>query len=359
MGALAPYVSSPVDFANTFLPMPKRAVTSGTPTLSDLARIARVSKMTVSRALRSPEKVTEQTRLRIAAAIEELSYVPNQIAGSLSSNRTNVAAAIVPSIRNSLFSSMLQGMADRLGSRGYSLMVGEAGYSLEAEERMIESFLAQRPCGLLLHGTSHTARAIRLLERAGIPIVETGNMIRRPLDSVVSFSNFLAGKAMTSHLIERGYQRIAFVSLLIDSNERSRERRRGYIAALRKAGREPEGDVMMDAAGGFEAGAKVLSELMERRPRIDAVFFCGDVLAIGALFECQRRGWRVPERIAIAGFDDFEMATQVVPALTTLAIPRREIGAIAGRIILDRIDTVSDGSERVDVGFSVEQRAST
>ena len=339
--------------------MPKRSVTSTNTKLIDLAHLAGVSKMTVSRALRSPEKVSEQTRLRITAAVAELGYVPNQIAGSLSSNRTNVAAAIVPSIRNSLFSSMLQGMADQLGSSGYSLMVGACGYSEEAEERMIESFLAQRPCGMLLHSTTHTERARRLLERAGIPIVETGNVVRRPLDSVVSFSNYSAAKAMTLHLTERGYRRIAFVSVLIDHNERSRERRRGYLAALRQAGRKPDTDLMMDTSGGFDAGATALVELLEKRPQIDAIFFCGDVLAIGALFECQRRGLSVPGRVAIAGFDDFEMATQVVPALTTLEIPRNEIGKIVGRIILGRIEGKSDGPERVDVGFSVMPRAST
>jgi LacI family gluconate utilization system Gnt-I transcriptional repressor len=102
-----------------------------------------------------------------------------------------------------------------------------------------------------------------------------------------------------------------------------------------------------------------LVELLEKPQQIDAVFFCGDVLAIGALFECQRRGLSVPGRVAIAGFDDFEMATQVVPALTTLEIPRNEIGKIVGRIILGRIEGKSIGPERVDVGFSVVQRAST
>jgi LacI family gluconate utilization system Gnt-I transcriptional repressor len=338
--------------------MPKRSAVSPHSRLKDVARLAQVSAMTVSRALRSPDKVSEDTRRRIAEAIAETGYVPNLVAGSLASNSSNVAAAIVPSMLNSLFTSMLHGMSDGLRRHGYSLMVGDSGYSLLDEERLIESFLAQRPCGMFLHSTSHTERAKQLLKRSGIPVIETGNLVRKPLHSVVSFSNFAATKAMTLHLAERGYRKIGFISLPVRHNERALDRRRGYIAALRKLGRDAEPGLMVEAAGGFEGGAKAFGQLVETQPDIDVVFCSGDVFAIGALFECQRRGWTVPARIAIAGFDDSELATQVVPTLTTLMIPRAEIGQTAARILLDNLGGRAVGPERVDVGFSIVQRDS-
>jgi LacI family gluconate utilization system Gnt-I transcriptional repressor len=339
--------------------MPRRSLATPHARLDDVARLASVSAMTVSRALRSPDKVSAETRARIAAAIDSVGYVPNLVAGGLSSNRSNVAAAIVPSILNSLFASMLHGMSDQLRRNGYSLMVGDSGYSLIDEERLIESFLAQRPCGMFLHSTSHTERATRLLKRAGIPVIETGNLRRQPLDSVVSFSNFAAAKAMTLHLAARGYRKIAFVSLPVRQNDRARERRRGYEAALRKLGRPVEPALLWEAPGGFASGAEALVGLLAAQPGIDAVFFSGDVFAIGALLECARRGWAVPGRVAIAGFDDSEIATQIVPGLTTLSIPRAEIGQKAAQILLGRLADKSAAPERVDVGFSIVQRDST
>jgi LacI family gluconate utilization system Gnt-I transcriptional repressor len=321
-------------------------------------RAANPSDTFLARMLSLYGRNSEETRRRIADAIAAIGYVPNLVAGSLASSSSNVAAAIVPSMLNSLFASMLHGMSDGLRRRGYSLMVGDSGYSLLDEEQLIESFLAQRPCGIFLHSTSHTDRAKQLLKRSGIPVIETGNLLRQPLHSVVSFSNFAASKAMTLHLAERGYRKIGFVSLPVRQNERAFERRRGYIAALRKLGRSEDPGLMIEAAGGFSAGADALVRLVETQPDIDVVFCSGDVFAIGALFECQRRGWKVPDRVAIAGFDDSEIATQIVPALTTLMIPRAEIGRTAARILLDNLSAKSTGPERVDVGFSIAQRDS-
>jgi len=216
------------------------------------------------------------------------SGLPKRSAGSLIANRSNVAAAIVPSMPSSLFGGMLHGMSDGLRREGYSLMVGDSGYSLSDEERLIESFLAQRPSGMSLHNTQHTDRA----------------------------------------------------------------------AALRKLRRCAEPALMVEAAGGLRSGGEALVQLLARQPDIDVVFCSGDVFALGALFECQRRGWRVPGRITIAGFDDSEMAIQVVPALTTLMIPRAEIGQTAARILLDNLGGRAVGPERVDVGFSIVQRDS-
>ena len=154
---------------------------------------------------------------------------------------------------------------------------------------------------------------------------------------------YAAAKAMTLHLADRGYHKIAFISLPARQNDRVQERRRGYVAALKKLGRRAEPSLMVEAAGGFASGGKALAQLLAGQPDIDAVFCTGDAFAIGALFECQRRGWRVPGRVAIAGFDDSELATQVVPTLTTLMIPRAEIGRTAARILLDALEGRSTG----------------
>ena len=327
--------------------------------LEDVAKRASVSAMTVSRALRAPDQVSEKTRRRIARAVRDVGYVPNELAGGLRTfNRTKLVAAIVPSVRNSLFAATSHGMADALRARGVNLMLGDSHYSPAEEEDLVTAFLAQRPCGIVLHDAVRSPHARKLLLKSGIPIVEVGDLTRRPLDMVVSYSNFAAAKAMTRHLIARGYRRIGFASLATAITARSAARLKGYRAALREAGLTANPAHIVEVEGGFASGGAALVTLVAAGA--DAVFFAGDVLAVGAVLECQRRGWSVPGRVAIASFDDHEIAAQVSPALTALRIPRYEIGRRAAELILDRHHGVRRRAPViVDLGFEVIARDST
>jgi LacI family transcriptional regulator, gluconate utilization system Gnt-I transcriptional repressor len=329
--------------------------------MKEVAARADVSAMTVSRALRDPKSVSAEKLRRINKAVREVGYVPNQIAGSLkTANRTKLVAAILPSISNSLFAATLHALSDSLRSHGINLMLGDSRYSEKEEERLIRAFLSNRPSGLVLHDTTHTPNTRRLLRQSGIPIVEVGNLSGRPIDMMVSYSNFAAAKAMTEHLVQRGYQKIALVSIPVVGNERAQERRRGYLAALDEAGRPQDIDLMLETLGSYENGARAVSTLLERRPDIDAIFLAGDVLAVGAMLECRRRGWAVPDRVAIAGFDTWEMAQMLDAPITSLDIPRYEIGRLAGELILRRIAGEPPGTNKpFDVGFKVVHRKST
>jgi LacI family gluconate utilization system Gnt-I transcriptional repressor len=328
--------------------------------MKEVAVRARVSPMSVSRALRSPDQVSAETLRRVQKAVREIGYVPNRLAGGLKApTRTQLAAAIVPSVRNSLFAATLQGLTDALRKKGISLMLGDSGYSDTDEETLIAAFLAHRPCGLTLHGTTHTAGARRLLQKSGIPVIETGNLTERPVDLVVSYSNFDAAKAMTEYLLRRGYRRVAFVGLPVAGNERVRERRRGYYAALAAAEISRDDALVLETVGGVENGARTLLQLMEIQPEVNAIFFAGDVLAIGAMMECARRGWDVPKRVAIAGFDDWEISRQFATPITTLDIPRYRIGERAAELMLRRLDGDKGKIAPIDVGFRIIERQST
>jgi LacI family gluconate utilization system Gnt-I transcriptional repressor len=325
----------------------------------DVARHAGVSSMTVSRALREPDKVSEESRRRVHAAISEIGYLPNRLAGSLASNRSNVIGLILPSIQNSLFANTIQGISDVLRSNGFHLMIGDSGYSLAEEEALISMLLAQRVCGLVLHNTRHTARARWLIQEGRIPTVETGNLAHQPLDMSVSYSNYAAAKAMTTHLARRGYRVIGLVSLPTKDNDRAKQRRRGYFAALEELGLTGNPALALEVAPGLATGAEALVHLVETHPKLDAVFFAGDVLAVGAILECQRRGWAVPSRIAIASFDDLDLLQHIVPAVTTIRIPRYEIGRRSAEVLLDRITGKANERLCVDLGFEIIQRQST
>jgi LacI family gluconate utilization system Gnt-I transcriptional repressor len=326
--------------------------------MADVAALAAVSAMTVSRALRDPASCTAETLRRIEAAIEATGYVPNRVAGSLASRRTSIVGLVVPSLRNSLFAETIQGVSDILGP-DHHLMVADSGYSLKGEEAAIRAFLAHRVCGVVLHNTKHTVSSVAMLRGAGIPCVETGNLVREPIDMVVGFSNREASRAMTEHLIASGYRRIGFVSLAVKNNDRATQRREGYFVALDRAGLARDPSCVIEAAPGLRSGGQALVRLVEAVPDLDAVFLTGDVLAVGAVLEANRRGWRVPGRIAIAGSDDSELLECISPTLTALRFPRYEIGRRAAGMLLDRLHRRSSGPAILDLGFQIVDRAST
>lgn len=326
--------------------------------MRDVARKAGVSVMTVSRALNDPDKVSKEMRLRVRAVVDEIGYVPNRLARSLSSNRSNVIGLIVPSIRNSLFAETIKGISDVLSVNGYHLMIADSGPGLQDEEEAITAFVQQRVAGLVLHNTSHTAAAIEMIGKGKIPVVENGNLTATPLDSVVSYSNFEASRAMTLHLARMGYKQIAFVSLVRRENDRARERLRGYLAALNELGRKRDDSLVLERPSGFSAGSEAVVNLVEGAPQVDAIFFAGDVLAVGAALECQRRGWAVPGRVALASFDDLDMLRHINPPLTTIRLPRYEIGKRSAECLLDRISGRVTDRVTLDLKFEIIQRES-
>ena len=326
--------------------------------MRDVAKAAGVSLMTVSRALRQPQRLSEETRKTVLDAVKKIGYVPNSIAANLASNRSNIVGQIVPSIQNSLYAETVKGSADVLRAAGMHLLLADSGYSMQEEEALIGAFLAQRVCGLILHNTDHTPRALQMIERAGVPVIETGDIPRHPVDMVASYSNAEAAKAMTLHLGARGYRRIGFVSLDTRINRRARERLRGHLAALRSLGIAKDPALLSEVGPGLTSGAHAMVDMITRAPDVDAIFFAGDVLAIGALFEAQRRGWKVPGRIAIAGFDDLDILQHTVPRLTCLRLPRLEIGRRSAEALLERVRGAA-GAVCLDLGFEVVQREST
>jgi LacI family gluconate utilization system Gnt-I transcriptional repressor len=331
----------------------------GRATLSDVARLAGVSAITVSRALRSPGLVAEATRKRIDEAVEEIGYIPNLVAGSLASIDSRTVAAVVPTLANSIFAETLQGMVDVLHAHDYRLIVGSNNYDLDEEESLVRAFLASQVEGMILTGAYRSDGTAKLLERANVPVVETWSLLGKPSSGSVGFSNFDAAYAMVEHLQERGYREIGFVSPRVANNDRAWERRRGFLQALEDLGLPIRAERVLTSVMSLGAGAEVLKEIMAKRPETDAIFFAGDTLAAGAVLECQRLGWHVPAEVAIAGFDDLEIAGQVVPSLTTVRVHRHALGSRAAQLVIDLLDGREVGSRRYDLGFELVVREST
>ncbi|MBP5857130.1 LacI family DNA-binding transcriptional regulator [Marivibrio halodurans] len=324
--------------------------------MTEVAERAGVSVMSVSRTIRDPERVSRKIRERVEKAMRETGYIPNALASSLASNRTRVAAVIVPFI-NASFGDTIHGITDVLEEAGYELLIGQIHHAVEREERLVEAFLSRRVDCLVLTGCTHSETTIERLRNGRIPVVETWNLAEDPIDSVVGFSNYEAGRAMTRYLIGKGRKRIAYLGAPTEGNDRARDRERGYIDAMEEAGLPHDRKVRAYRPLALREGADGCQELLERAPDIDALFAASDTLAVGALFHCVKRGLSIPDDIAVAGFDDADIAAVIHPSLTTVRVPRYEIGRRAAMLLAQRLDGV-DGEDdyvqrTVDVGFEI------
>lgn len=323
--------------------------------MEDVAKLAQVSLITVSRVINQPDKVTPTTRKRVEQAIKLVGYVPNLVAGSLASNKSKIVAALVPTLDRSVFSGTIRGLSERLAQDGYQLLLGSTGYSLHTEEQLVRTFLGRRVDALVLTGIAHTPATRRMVKDAGIPVVETWEIGTKGLDMVVGFSNQAAGKAMGDYLIAKGHRVLGFVG---GREARSEARLKGFEQAARCAERITIKSVMLTEGASYAAGREALVKLWQSRPKPDAVFFSNDALAVGALMECLRRGIRVPQDLAIAGFANLDIAEEVVPALTTVEVQAGSIGICSAEMILQRLAGQSTSSARMDLGFSIVGRGS-
>ena len=317
------------------------------PTLKHVAARAGVSPMTASRVFSAPETVAPATRQRVEAAAAEIGYVPDRIAGALRSGQSNLVAAVVPSLANSLFAATLQGLADGLRERGLVLALAENRYDEPELARLCREFLALRPRGLVLHDAPRDPALRAMLVRSGVPVVEVGDLPQgAPLDRAVSFCNRAAAAALTRHLVGRGRRRIGLLTLAPDVSQRAARRIAGWREALVQAGLPHGPSLLVECAAGYAGGAAGLRKLLRARP--DAVIGGGDVLGLGALLEVQRRGLRVPQDLAVVSFDAYEIGDVLAPRLTTLVLPRRDIGLRAAREIAE-----GQPGTMVDLGFGL------
>ena len=325
----------------------------------EVARLAAVAPITVSRALSIPEAVAPATRERIMEAVALLGYIPNRVAGSLSSNQTRMIGAIIPSFQGSKATDFTDGMAQVLRSRGYQLLLGGSNFSMDEEERLILEFLSRRADGIYLTGTTHTQRARHLLKESQVPVVEIASLDGEHIDMVVGFSNYDAALQMIRYLAGCGYRKVAFFGMPTKDNERQGARAAAYRRGVEELGLDADPALMAEIPMDLASAAAAFSSLIQRRPDVEALFCASDLLAVGALFECQRRGIRVPEEFGIAGFDNIELAEYVQPALTTVRLPHQSIGARAAELLLDRIAGKPVGGSVVDMGFEIVVRGST
>jgi LacI family gluconate utilization system Gnt-I transcriptional repressor len=339
-------------------PSSTRPRATGRVTLSDVAGLAGVSPITVSRALRGERAVDPELVARVKAAADRLGYVPDPAARALASRHSTHVALLVPMLSNALFVDLLEGVQATLRQAGYQTLIGITHYDTAEEEQLLREQLQHRPAGLLVTGLEHSEPARALIRGSGVPCVHLMETVNTPGVYSVGLSQADAAAALTRHLLERGRKRIAFAAAQLDP--RTLQRLEGWRRQMRAAGLHVATlEWLNPAPSSISLGGTMFEQIAQQSPAVDAVFFCNDDLAQGALLAALRLGIPVPERMAIAGFNDLTGSDQMVPPLTTVRTPRREIGTAAAGMLLALMRGESPPSACIDVGYELVVRQST
>jgi len=329
---------------------------TGSVTLGDVAKLAGVSPITVSRALNQPEKVAPKTLAKVQQAIALTGYVPNLLAGGLASRRSRLIAALVPSIANTVYAETIKFFSEMMRDAGYQVLLGESGYTEEQEESLIATILRSRPDGVFLTGIHHSPQAKRLLLAANIPLVETWDITPTPLDVVVGFSHQAVGQAVAEYLLARNRGRIGVLSA---TDHRAQLRQQAFLKTLEAQGVTEVAISTVPVPTSFLAGRMGMAKLLDGGFIDGAVFCSSDTLAQGALTEIQVRGLAIPEKIAMVGFGDQPFAAHTVPSLTTIKFDRGLMGRKAAAALLAQFNNEPVAEKIIDVGFQLIERQTT
>lgn len=320
------------------------------PTLQDIANHLGITKMTVSRYLRNPDLVSKETGVKIAQTIEQIGYIPNRTPDILSNAKSRAIGVLVPSLTNQVFADVIKGIEQITDQAGYQTMLAHYGYSEQKEEQRIESLLSYHIDGIILSENHHSPRTLKMLEVAHIPVIEIMDSSEIGIQQAIGFDNFAAAQAMVETMVARGSKHIVYFGARMD--KRSQLKMQGYIYAMQKNGLTPN-SITTEEHSSFTLGAEQLQQALVKFPQIDGIFCTNDDLAIGALFECQRLGISVPKQIKIAGFHGHDVGQSLTPQLASVITPRLDIGRVAARELLDRLNDVPQQSPIINLGYKI------
>lgn len=306
-------------------------------TIRDVAKLAGVSFKTVSRVINNDPYVSAQTLAKVKRVIEELGYRPNITARGLAVNRTFLIGLVIPEITSAAYALMVQGVEEVSAARDYELVLCSTRHSRKREAALVESLAtAKRVDGILLFSNRIDTSFFTHLKQLAIPFVVIDRDVEDEEIPCVCTNNRDGVYQTTSHLIAAGRSRIAYITPVIDTCT-TVERLEGYERALRNHGLDYQGRTIVDRTGDRSKGFSAMTHLLMREDLPDGVVAFNDLLAIGAMQAIKEHGLRVPEDIAVVGFDDVEAASLVEPALTTVRQPLSDIGQVGCKMLLDLI----------------------
>lgn len=319
------------------------------PKLDDVAKAAGVSTATVSRCLNSPDQVSKKTLDKVMMTVDRLGYTPNFNARAMAAKRSFTIGAIIPTMENSIFAKGIQAFQEELHENGYTLLVASSAYQPATEKEQIRTLVSRGADALLLIGYDRQPEIYQELENRDIPVVITWAFSAEKDIPAIGFNNRHAMFELTQRVIEFGHSQIGVISGVLDGNDRAKDRLAGIKSAVEKNGLTLSPDQIIETPYGVKSGEAAFEKIMSLPTPPTAVICGNDVLAAGAIRKAQDMGLKVPEDISITGFDDIELASILVPGLTTVHVPHREMGRQAAKALVAMLQGNKDSlSEELD-----------
>ncbi len=330
-----------------------------TPTVADVARLAGVSTATVSRALNLPQTVRPVLRGKVLAAVERLGYVAHAGARALTLRRSGTVGVIVPTIDNAIFASGLQAFQGRMAEAGQVVLLAVSDYDPAQESAQAQTLLARGVDAIALTGISQQPELLERLARRGVPWVHTGSFPAARGAACVGFRNREAIMQAVRYLLDLGHRQIAMLAGVTADNDRAAARVAGVRAALAAAGLRLPATRLVEAEYTVQAAREAARALLASQPAPTAMLCGNDVLAFGALLECQSQGIEVPQQMSVIGFDDLDLARHWQPALTTVHVPTERMWTVAAEYLLGRLDGTIDTPLQREIEVALIVRQST
>lgn len=326
---------------------------TGRVTLQEVANYAGVGTMTVSRALRTPEQVSDKLREKIEQAVEELGYIPNRAAGALASGHSNTVAVLIPSLTDKSSSRFMQALQQVLNKNEFQLLLGCHEHNQHKEAEILMTLLQSNPAALVIFGSQLAEKTYQILERANIPTVNVVGSRYNKAEITLEAAFFEAAHKLTDHLLDQGYQHIGYVGAHMD-NRLQRQLLNGWHKAMLSRYQNSDQIVTTPEAASLQFGRYALTEMLLRQPELDAVICSHEDIALGIMFECQRRLLKIPGDIAVACLDGSDSCDQTHPTLTSIRIDYKKMGREAGKLLIDMLNDSDDDEEPRTQTFSYQ-----
>lgn len=316
----------------------KASIKSNNPTMGDVAQEAGVAPVTVSRYLNDPDLVSDRSKQKISAAIQQLNYVPHAAARTLASKRSRMIGSIIPSLDSSLFGRTIEVFQSHISTAGYNLIMASSNYDAEKEREHITQMISHGVDALLLIGNARDQSIYELLNAKNIPYALTWTIDSTLTHPCIGFDNRAAAASVADYLMDLGHKEFAVISGMLTNNDRASGRLQGVREALARRGIELSDDNVIERSFGVEAGRDAFRLLMSRQKKPTAIICGSEPFAYGAIFEGKKMEIDIPKQVSVVGFDDMWLASNITPRLTTVRTPQQQMGMLAAKYLVSRLN---------------------
>ncbi len=319
-------------------------------TMQDVAKRLGITKMTVSRFLNKPSSVAAATATKIQNAVNELGFVPSRVPAMLAQDSSKALGVVIPSFSNMVFADMIQGIEDAARAQDFSVLIAHSGYSQPLEERLIADLLSYQVDGLILTEPEHSELTCRRIKAMAVPCVETMSIPSAPLQHAIGLNHRSVMRHCTKALLDSGRLQPVYFGVRLDI--RTMQRQQGYEDAMREYGLTP---CVLDSEerSNFTLASKLMQECLIRYPHADAILTTNDDIAVGAMLACQSRGIKIPDDIAILGYNGLNIGSATIPMLCSIGTPRYEIGRQAVALLLQNLQEHDMPSQNIILPYSI------